>query len=287
MRKITEFSIRWFSILMLMVVAVSALVITSFVPVSSPSSSSTALPTVSEMDSTTVIPTPVTTPEPSSRSDGVTQQDLLGVYNDLVGTLHFALVIASVVMALLAVAGVWSTVRVEKIHESIKLATTQIEDLTSKVKALEEKIHKEMKLAITQIEGLTSNVKALEEKRQNIQAQLDKQRGVINGDIEILEQLYSLAQVDRYSMRLFGDNLGRREGAKKELWQLSRNTNPVVRRECLRTFAAMPDYLDNDWYDERIFERINEMEEKDGERGVRIEAQETKKKWEELLKAGP
>jgi hypothetical protein len=102
-------------------------------------------------------------------------------------------------------------------------------------------------------------------------------------DLEpIVPRLETLADVDTYAMRLFSTDNRISRAARRTLIELSKDKDPVVRRECVRVFGAMPDYPECfiDLQDPLIVSRLREMVLKDPERGVRLEAKLTLRKLE-------
>lgn len=83
-------------------------------------------------------------------------------------------------------------------------------------------------------------------------------------------------------MRLFSTDNRISRAARRTLIELSKDKDPVVRRECVRVFGAMPDYPECfiDLQDPLIVSRLREMVLKDPERGVRLEAKLTLRKLE-------
>jgi hypothetical protein len=101
-----------------------------------------------------------------------------------------------------------------------------------------------------------------------------------------IPRLETLADVDTYTMRLFGTNGQYQMTAKKKLVEYSKDSDPVVRRECIRSFGAMLDYPEcfTDPYDPAIIERLNEIAKNDSERGVRLEAKSALEKFNTTAK---
>lgn len=121
-------------------------------------------------------------------------------------------------------------------------------------------------------------VQKLYRRAEKAQKQIDKLEKSLTEDLNMLNQLHSLYTVDQYAMHAFSDSSGERIGSRKELVQLSKNDDPIVRRECLRAFGAMPRLL-QDWWDAEVFLRIKEMMERDPEGGVKREASLTYELW--------
>lgn len=90
----------------------------------------------------------------------------------------------------------------------------------------------------------------------------------------IVPRLETLANVDTYAMRLFSADGEISRVARRTLIELSKDEDPVVRRECVRVFGAMPNYPGCfvDPQDPFILSRLQEMALRDPERGVQLEA---------------
>lgn len=256
-----------------------------------------ATPVLTPTIDATITATPILTP--TSASDSVTQGELLAVYRDLVesntqaiksahNTLNFVLVMATIVTSLVAATGALSLSNARGANQLAKKASSGVKELESTKEQIERELiglRSATEQVKEQLEKLNSDLsQSLDKllKLEQLEARLGKalkeQEDQIRGDTEVLERLHALAQVDRYAMELFGDDAMRRTAAKKGLLQLSNHEDPVIRRECLRVFATMPNYLD-DWIDEEIFAQIDYAVNRDVERGVRKEAEATRDEW--------
>ncbi|TEU18196.1 MAG: hypothetical protein E3J21_06565 [Anaerolineales bacterium] len=203
-------------------------------------------------------------------------------------TLNLILVLAGIIGSILTATGIGAVVSAKEANRLAKEANQLAKEANQ--------LAKEASQLTTQV---STNLQALDLGKKQMQQDLEKVlnqsldkiqqlerlqmelRDQINSDAEILTRLHALAEVDRYAMGFFGDDTMRRKAAKKGLLQLSKNPDPIIRRECLCVFAVMPDYLE-DWFDEEIAAQIEHMVEKDKERGVRKEAEATKRKWQRL-----
>ncbi len=255
---------------------------------------------------TSTIPATITTASiPTSTvvvSDGVTEEELLSVYKDLVesntqavktahSTLTIILGLVTVVSGALTATGAYSAVNARRANEAARKASADVKELESAKEQIQRElealgsekaqVEEELEVLNSRLDQSLEDLRQLEHSRMELEWALEEQRQQIEGDVRILERLHSLAEVDRYAMEFFGDDVRRREAGKKGLLYLSRNDDPIIRRECLRVFAVMPEYLD-DWADEQILDRITSMMKTDGERGVRKEAEATRGEWERL-----
>jgi archaellum component FlaC len=116
-----------------------------------------------------------------------------------------------------------------------------------------------------------------------------KQASLMLSDLKrIVPRLETLASVDTYAMRLFSTNSKVSQVARRTLVELSKDEDPVVRRECVRVFGALPDYPECfvDPQDPLIISRLREMALKDPKRGVQLEARRTLEKFGVALGEG-
>lgn len=178
----------------------------------------------------------------------VSQQDILGVYKDLVdanketvkaahNTLNLVMTLISIVSVIIIGAGLFSILKIRDVLQEADQAK--------------------------------KGVKNLEDK--------------INSDINILDQLHTIYSVDQYAIRVFSDISTDSIRAKKELLQLIKHSDPIIRRECLRTFFLMPNMLE-EWWDINIYSQIKYMKDNDIENGIRCEAKYTLNHWENMKK---
>lgn len=88
-----------------------------------------------------------------------------------------------------------------------------------------------------------------------------------------LPRLEILASVDTYAMKLFSANQREQQNALSKLLQYIQDDDPVVRRECIRVFGAMPEYPEIfELQDRGIRNRLHILALTDKERGVQLEA---------------
>jgi cell division protein FtsB len=100
-------------------------------------------------------------------------------------------------------------------------------------------------------------------------------------DIEpLISRLKILASVEIYGVRLLSADKRISQVAKRALVELSKDEDPVVRRECARVFGSISDYPEcaTDTQEPFIISRLREMAVADPERGVQLEARLALKK---------
>jgi hypothetical protein len=150
--------------------------------------------------------------------------------------------------------------------ESTRTSNEQLKNSATEQKKLLEEQAKEAENLRTDLAQVRAELEIT--KKQAVLALSDVQW--------IVPRLETLANVDTYAMRLFSTDSKIRQAAKRTLLELSKDDDPVVRRECVRVFGAMPDYPEcfADLQDPAIIYRLQELA-KDPERGVQLEARHT------------
>ena len=226
-------------------------------------------------------PTPSNQPLPTNELDSVTDKEMLAAYKEVLETTKW---IATFFLSVATISGVGAFFVVRKSLKDVSKVETSINNYSNDIEALR----------ITQNNITEANnvlQKALTNQRaESVQlraelASLKKQmRSAVRDFDRRIPRLETLADVDTYTMHLFGKNKTSRKNALRKLIQYSFDNDPVVRRECIRSFGAMPDHPKcfTDPSNPRVLGRLKEMAEKDKERGVRIEAEQALKKFKSI-----
>lgn len=129
----------------------------------------------------------------------------------------------------------------------------------------------------------------LQDTLHQVQEEVSKEAASLLMDIRrVVPRLETLANIDTYAMRLLSTDIKISQAAKRTLIELSKDDDPVARRECVRVFGAMPDYPEcfADLQDPAIISRLQEMAQKDPERGVQLEARRTLQKIGVVVEGG-
>ena len=227
----------------------------------------------------TPVPTPLSassTPVPTL--EAVSYTEMLALYKEVLETNRWILTVVLGIPTLSGIGAFWLFQRGLKVIDEVQTKATELkselesgkrqnEELKKSNDALEERLRKQLEEAKDLQEGMKIT------KGQASSAQREIKR--------IVPRLETLANVDTYAMRLFSTNSKVSQVARRTLVELSKDEDPVVRRECVRVFGAMPYYPDCfvDPQDPLIISRLREMALKDPERGVQLEARRTLAKF--------
>jgi len=134
-----------------------------------------------------------------------------------------------------------------------------------------EKVESRIQDTLAQIQAFQADVEGIRKQLESLRQDLSL----------AIPRLATLATVDDYAMKLFSADSKISRVARRALIELSKDEDPVVRRECVRVFGAMPDYPECfvDLQDPAIISRLQEMAQKDREHGVQLEAKRTLRKF--------
>jgi hypothetical protein len=141
-----------------------------------------------------------------------------------------------------------------------------------------EKLGTQIQDTLLQVQTSQADLARLKEELETVRRQATS---VLMDVRQVIPRLETLANVDAYAMRLFSADIKISQAAKRTLMELSKDEDPVVRRECVRVFGAIPDYSECfvDPRDPAIISRLQEMAREDPERGVQLEARHTLQKF--------
>lgn len=219
-------------------------------------SSPTALTLPSANRATLNVASETAVPETVSYSQMLAAyKDMLTVYKNILETIKWIVVITFVVLTLEGLGAFWL------IQRSLR-DINKVRDETKKLK-----------------DTLNNNQKQIEKMQRNLE-NIEEEARLIKHDLNIISRLETLAAVDTYAMRLFSNDKKIRQIAKRELIELSKDKDPIVRRRCVCVFGTMLEYPEcfDDLKDPRIISRLQEMIINDPERGVHLEAKRVLKK---------
>jgi hypothetical protein len=251
---------------------------------SSPTAGLTALATA------TPVPTSLSAPStPTPTLEAVSYTQMLAVYKEVLETskdavasshkmLERVVTWTTIIFGILTAAGVgalwlaWKSigdVQVRTNELRIELESTRKfnEELRSSAKEQKKVLEEQSK----RVESFSASLAQLEKEVRDVK----RQASLALSDLKhIVPRLETLADVDTYAMRLFSSDGRISRVAKRTLIELSKDKDPVVRRECVRVFGAMPDCPECfvDPQDPTIISRLQKMALKDSEHGVQLEA---------------
>jgi len=244
----------------------------------------------------TVIPTPpAIPPTPIPTLEAVSYPQMLAIYKEVLETSKSAVESShnmlgrvvtwtTILFGILTAAGVgilwriWKDVgeleaRANEFRIDLEKTRKFNEELKNSAKEQEETLKERSK----EVERLSASLVQLQEELLDTR----KRASLVQSDLTpIVPRLQTLANVEVYAMRLFSTDREISRVAKRTLIELSRDEDPVVRRECVRVFGAMPDYPEcfADLQDPLIISRLQQMALRDPERGVQLEARLALKK---------
>lgn len=225
------------------------------------------LPYTGVVDPSTVITFTV-----SDDPEAVSQSELLAVYKDLVEANKQAANKAGDTMDLVMKIASWSVAVIGALSVIIGMVGAKnFFDARNAISSV-----RKIKRSANSTE---QEIELLEKRAETLQEDLRTLRQDIDADSSIVERLHALDDVDRCAMKLFGDDVTKRIAARKGLLQRVKSPDPVVRRECIRVFAEMPNYVEEWSAEEQILAELKRLAEKDEESGVRKEAEHALEVW--------
>jgi hypothetical protein len=174
------------------------------------------------------------------------------------------------IFSLIGVAGS-AILYISRTSEQAKDSAARSAQVAEDSRAQLEKLEVHLQDTLAQFRAYKKELEILERQARSAQHEVER----------VVPRLETLANVDTYAMRLFSTDSHIGRVAKRTLTELSKDDDPVVRRECVRVFGTMPDYPECfvDLQDPLIITRLREMALKDPERGVQVEARRTLKKF--------
>ena len=247
---------------------------------------------------TTTIPTPKPLPASSTPSPtlaAVSYPEMLAAYKEVLETskdavasshkmLERVVTWTTILFGILTATGVGALWLAWKSVGEAQARANELRIEVENTRKFNEELRNSAKEQGKFLEEQSRKVKKLSISLAQLEKELDDVKGQASlalSDLErIVPRLETLAHVDTYAMRLFNTDRQISQVAKRTLIELSKDKDPVVRRECARVFGAMPDYPEcfADLQDPLIISRLQQMALEDPERGVQLEARLTLRK---------
>ena len=229
---------------------------------------------VATFTTATAVPTPLAVPStPVPTLEAVSYPQMLAVYKEVLETTKW---VGAAFLGILTLSGLGALWLFQHGLKGIGEVQAKANELNSQLESSREQSknlgNKWRKLS-EEAESLRKGVEVIKEQASSAQQKLR--------DIEqTAPRLETLATIDTYAVRLLCSDKQISRVAKRTLIELSKDDDPVVRRECVRVFGTMPDYPECfvDLQDPLIISRLQELVLKDPERGVQLEAKLTLKK---------
>lgn len=248
-----------------------------------------AISTPPPTSTSTITPSPMTTP------DHVTLPEMLSVYKEVLQTNKD---VTGWLLGILGVSGVGGffllqrslknidelKTRSEQIKFELDTSKRQIESFEQEFRQQADAIKQDFNARLKQTEELRHSNEELQDRLAAQSKEMDdirRQAKLANRDIQAkIPRLEKLAEVDTAAMQMFSATRHEQQSARSKLLQYIQDNDPVVRRECIRVFGAMPEYPELfDLQDHGILDRLRDLAGKDKQRGVQIEAKEALKKF--------
>lgn len=241
----------------------------------------------STVSPTVTSPTIVATPTPTPQS--VSYPEMLSAYKEVLGTtesvmessqksLESYLKWTTIIFGILTAAGVGGLWLIGRSIGEMQAKANEVGAELESTCALNEELRRlisEQEQSIqehkSKVESLGAGLAQVEERIIN----LKKQAALALRDLDrVVPRLETLADVDTYAMRLFSTDSDVSRTARRALIELSKDDDPVVRRECIRVFGAMPDFPECfvDLQDPKVVRQLQMIAQTDPERGVQLEA---------------
>jgi len=207
---------------------------------------------------------------PCPTPEAVSYPQMLAVYKEVLETSKW---IMTAILGALTASGVGALYLFQHGLKGIGEVQAKANELKSELEAnrkQSEELRKSNEDLMKKLEKQAEETRVLREQAKSAERDIG----------HIVPRLETLADVDTYAMRLFSADSETSRVARRTLIELSKDNDPVVRRECVRVFGAMPSYPGCfvDPQDHFILSRLREMALTDPERGVQLEARLTLKK---------
>jgi hypothetical protein len=222
----------------------------------------------------TITPTPTATPSPVTLGYDQALTTYKEISTEVIKSAERVLDITKWIVAgifsLIGVAGgaiLYISQAARQAKDSAARSATSAEDSRIRLENMEKQIQESL-----------AQFQVFRKELENLKGQAKSSKR----DVErVILQIETLANVATYGVRIFSADRHTNQIAKRTLIELSKDDNPVVRRECVRVFGTMPDYPECfvDIQDPLIISQLQEMALNDRERGVQLEARRTLKKF--------
>lgn len=204
----------------------------------------------------------------------VSYSDMLAVYKEVLDTSRGAVESSHKMLGQMAT---WMTILIGVLTATgvgsiwlVWRSVGQVQERTEQLVGRLGKTGRQLAKQQDKADTLGSNLARMAERLDTVR----KQAAEASRQLSLVPRLATLAEVDKYAMRLFSETRRTRLVAKAQLLELSKDPDPVVCRECIRVFGAMLDYPECfDLPDEDIVARLQGIAETTKERGVRLEAE--------------
>jgi len=226
-------------------------------------------PTISATLTTTIpIPTPLSaSPTPSPTLEAVSYPQMLAAYKEVLETSRWVMTAFLGILTLSGLGALWLfqhglkgigevQAKASELKSELESSKKQNEELRKSNEELEERLRRQSEEA----KGLQEELEITKGQARLVQREVKR----------IIPRLETLANVDTYAMRLFSADSEISRVARRTLIELSKDEDPVVRRECVRVFGAMPNFPECfvDLQDPAIISRLQEMALKDSTWGA-------------------